>query len=114
MEKLGKDACMACIRDGEFPESVRSAAPKVAVALTQGWCSQWQRMKGFLQDGSLPSDCAVFYLEYDVEDFFQEFLAFKEGVFGNDQVPYLRYYSGGKLVSTSNYVDRHDFLSRFR
>jgi hypothetical protein len=112
MTKLSEAECLSCMQEGDFPASVRCAAPKVAVVLTQSWCPQWQRMKSFIQSEALPADWAVFYLEYDGEDFFQEFLAFKEGSFGNDQVPYVRYYATGELSSTSNYADRHDFLSR--
>jgi len=110
--KLSKADCLSCMRDGEFPASVRSAAPKVVVVLTQSWCPQWLLMKSFIQEEELPAGWAVFSIEYDTEDFFEEFLAFKEGTLGNDQVPYLRYYASGELSSTSNYADRHDFLSR--
>ena len=45
---------------------------------------------------SLPPDEGreVFWVEYDLENFFEPFMKFKETVFGNDQVPYVRYIAG--------------------
>ena len=112
MRKLSEEDCRACMRDGDFPKAVRSAAPKVAVILTQGWCPQWIRMRGYLEGAALPPDCAVFAFEYDGTAIFEEFLAFKEGKFGNDQIPYVRYYRSGSLSSTGNYAGEAEFLSK--
>jgi len=37
-------------------------------------------------------------------------MTFKENAFGNDQVPYVRYYRDGKLAHESNYIDKGGFL----
>jgi hypothetical protein len=97
---------------GEFPEPLLRSAKKVAIVLTQSWCPQWQRMKPFLGELADSQALAVYYVEYDTEPFFREFLEFKERAFGNDQVPYLRYYSEGRFLSSGNYSDRLGFMSR--
>jgi hypothetical protein len=112
MKKLRKEECLGAIADGEFGSSVAGAADVVAVVLTQSWCPQWSWMQSYLS--SLPADEGreIFWVEYDLEDFFEPLLKFKEDVFGNDQVPYVRYYRGGKLAAESNYIDSGGFLRR--
>lgn len=112
MRRLTEEDCRACMRDGDFPEGVRAAASFVAIILTQSWCPQWTRMRSYLEPLRFPPDAELFYVEYDREEFFAEFMAFKETVLGNSQVPYLRYYHAGALVSEGNYSGRAEFLSR--
>jgi hypothetical protein len=110
MKRLSKEDCLALMKDGDFGAGIVGAADSVAVVLTQSWCPQWGWMRSYLAD--LPPDAgrAVFWVEYDLEDFFEPFMKFKESVFGNDQVPYVRYYRDGKPVAESNYIDRGGFL----
>jgi hypothetical protein len=110
VRKLSRDECLAAMRDGEFAPSLRSCAEAVAIILTQSWCPQWAWMRSYLE--ALPADPGreCLWVEYDREDFFEPFMAFKEGAFGNDQVPYLRYYRGGVLVAQSNFIDQGGFL----
>jgi hypothetical protein len=100
---------------GEFDESVTRAAPRVAVVLTQDWCGQWAAMDRYLDelaaspagpDGGL----AVFHLVYNTAEYFREFLSFKESVWRNALIPYVRYYRNGRLVAQSNFVSRKQFL----
>jgi len=112
MIKLSKEQCYAAIRDGEFGPDVRSAAPKVAIVLTQSWCSQWIHLRPRLEALPPAADRAIFWVEYDLEAWFDDFRSFKEDVFANREVPYLRYYRDGKLVAQSNFVDQAGFLSR--
>jgi hypothetical protein len=110
MRKLPKDECLGLLRDGDFSPSLKSAADEVAIVLTQSWCPQWAWMRSYL--AALPAEATreVFWVEYDLEDFFEPFMLFKERSFGNDQVPYVRYYRGSKLVAESNYIDQGGFL----
>jgi hypothetical protein len=110
MRKLAKDECLGLLRGGEFPGSVLGAAEAVAVVLTQSWCPQWAWMRSYLAEFPPDAGREVFWVEYDLEDFFEPFLDFKESTFGNDQVPYVRYYRGGKLAAESNYIDEGGFL----
>ena len=110
MRKLSKDECLGLMDKGEFAPSLIGAADTVAVVLTQSWCPQWAWMRSYL--AALPNDSSreIFWVEYDQEDFFEPFMSFKEATFGNDQVPYVRYYRGGKLAAESNYIDQGGFL----
>jgi hypothetical protein len=116
--KLTEEQARYAMEHGEFGEDVRTADANVAVVLTQGWCPQWTSMNvwlGFMKRRGNPKelDVTVFEFVYDAVDFFGEFLAFKERRFGNDQIPYIRYYADGALVSESNYTTSKDFLRRF-
>jgi hypothetical protein len=110
MRRLSRDECLAAIRDGEFAPALRSAAAAVAIVLTQSWCPQWGWMRSYLEN--LPPDPSreTLWVEYDLEDFFEPFMRFKEEAFRNDQVPYVRYYRGGILVAESNFIDQGGFL----
>jgi hypothetical protein len=110
MRKLTKSECLALMVDREFAPSLTGAAEAVAIVLTQSWCPQWSWMRTYLAE--LPADAGreIYWVEYDLEDFFESFMNFKEGSFGNDQVPYVRYYRGGKFVAESNYIDKGGFL----
>jgi hypothetical protein len=114
MKKLRPEECLALLRDGEFGEGLRRAATAVAIVLTQSWCPQWGWMRSYLE--ALPADegIAVFWVEYDREDFFAPFMKFKESAFGNDQVPYVRYYRDGALAAESNFIDQGGFLRLLR
>lgn len=110
LARLTQADCLAAIASGEFPESIRSSAPKVAIVLTQGWCHQWGWMESYLGEISSRPGVDIYWVAYDEEPFFDEFRSFKERVFGNDQVPYVRYYSHGSLKRISNYIDKSGFL----
>ena len=103
---------------GEFEAGVVSSAEKVAVVLTQGWCSEWHAMDAWLRrlielgEPQTPR-IDVWELVYDRVACFHEFLEFKESRFGNYRVPYVRYYVEGRLKSESNFVRSIEFLARF-
>jgi len=110
MRKLTAEECLAAMAGGEFSHALTGAAPRVAIVLTQSWCPQWAWMKSYLSALPPGEDGEIFWVEYDREEFFEGFMAFKEGTFGNDQVPYVRYYRGGELRAESNFIDKGGFL----
>jgi len=112
--KLTEAECRFAITNGDFSEEVRKAAPSVAVILAQSWCPQWIFMKSYLEEAekTLPEDLLIRFLEYDRESFFQDFMHFKEAVFRNREVPYVRYYKNGMLTSESNYTSKQGFLTK--
>jgi hypothetical protein len=67
-------------------------------------------MRAYLSSLPPGEGTEVFWVEYDLEEFFEPFMRFKEGVFGNDQVPYVRFYRGGKFAAESNFIDKGGFL----
>jgi len=97
---------------GEFGPDVVGTAATVAVVLTQAWCPQWQWMRSYLD--SLPDcpDSRIYYLEYDREPFYEEFLEFKEDTLGNREIPYVRYYREGRIAGDGNYIAKDGFLKR--
>lgn len=110
MTELSETQCNELMRNGEFGPDVLGAAPRVAVVLTQGWCPQWAYLRSKLE-GLREEGLGIFFVEYDQKPFFREFMGYKERILGNDQVPYLRYYRDGALVSSSNYVGLREFLA---
>ena len=109
IQTLTKDQLDALLREGEFPESVRLAAPKVVVVMTQDWCGQWANMKAYLPD--FAEEAAIFTVEYNLLPDFERIMSFKEDVLDNQQVPYVRLYRDGKLVRQSNWVPRASFAA---
>jgi len=106
---LTKDQLDALMSEGEFPESVRLAAPKVVVVMTQDWCGQWADMAAYLPD--FAGEAAIFTVEYNLLPDFERLMRFKEDVLGNQHVPYVRFYRDGKLVRQSNWLPRGSFAS---
>lgn len=106
---------MEAIREGDFNPQLYSSAIKVIIVLTQSWCPQWMFLKESLRDIEEENpDIKIYYVEYDLEDFFRHFMDFKEQVYENFQVPYIRYFKNGKEIGQSNYTDKSGVLSFFK
>jgi len=108
--KLTGPECEAAIATGEFASNIRGSALRTAIVLSQSWCPQWLWMRSYLEGLALEPGIDIYWLEYDREPFFDSFIDFKENVLGNALIPYVRYYSQGLLVQSSNYIDRRGFL----
>lgn len=113
MKEISDLQARSFIQNREIPEEIRVGAGKVAVIMTQDWCPQWGFMKNWLS-GMKDHGIAVYYLPYNRKPYFKDFMETKEREFGNDLVPYVRYYINGRFTGDSNYVSRELFLSRFR
>jgi hypothetical protein len=111
--RLTAGQCAQAMDGKEFGEDVRTAAPRVAVILTQSWCPQWPLMRSWLESALSEAGAKAFYVEYDNEPFFERFMAWKEDMLGNRSVPYVRYYRDGALVAESNYISKNGFVSHF-
>ena len=109
IKTLTKEQLDALLSEGEFPESVRLAAPKVVVVMTQDWCGQWRDMAAYLPD--FADRAAIFTVEYNLLPDFERIMSFKEDAFNNREVPYVRYYRDGRLVRTSNWLPRGSFAA---
>jgi hypothetical protein len=97
------------IKLGEFSKSIIDQ-PKVAVIMTQHWCPQWLSMKSYIDD---IEDVEIFVIVYDQEDYTKKFMELKENKFGNDLIPYVRFYKKGKLIGESNYISKEEFIGFF-
>ena len=113
---IDDDTAGQAIRDGEFPASVIGSRGKVALILTQGWCPQWASLKGVLEEtgGGGSDDIDVYVYIYDRSPLFYDFLDFKETVWKNDIIPYIRYYRDGMFLTESNFVPGDRFLAQFK
>lgn len=112
MNKLTNEQMNVLLETKEFGQDVIATSPRVAVVLTQDWCPQWTAMKRYLSNLN-EEGLSIFYIEYNREARSQEFMHAKETIFGNDLIPYVRYYKEGKCVATSNFVFKDDFLGLF-
>jgi len=106
---LSDEVIEKTIADGEFPPEVRNAAEKVVVVLTQDWCPDWHAMEKFLP--SFEDQAAIFVLNYNKHPDFERIMGFKEEVFGNREIPYLRYYHQGRLIVATNQLPRGTFAA---
>ena len=104
----------------ELPEMAGSGSEgtdplRAALVFTQSWCPQWKAMKNYLGEAekSLPG-LKIFYVEYDLCPFYEDFMAFKENTWQNREIPYVRYYKNGICGASSNYVSLDGFLQRLQ
>jgi hypothetical protein len=103
----------------EFDARILASSPFVAVIMTQDWCFQWTSMSGWLdrnpqQATLIDEDCSIYTLIYNQKTYFREFLHFKETVWKNDRIPYVRYYKKGAFLMSSNFVSREQFFRNFQ
>jgi hypothetical protein len=106
---ISEAQALLCIEHGEFSKEITASNDHVAIVLTQGWCPQWARMQLMIEQLDEPN-LDVWVFVYDKASIFEEFLAFKEAVFDNDQIPYVRYYRAGRLAGESNFVTKQEFI----
>ena len=118
MRVLTETECRAAMEKGEFELSELSggeAPGKAAIVLTQSWCPQWKAMKNYLNDAEKRlSGLKIFYVEYDLCSFFEDFMTFKENTWQNREIPYVRYYKDGVCSASGNYVSLDGFLQRLK
>lgn len=116
--KLTENQAKETIERGELPLDVITSQENVAGVFTQSWCPWWKRMEAWLEtlvkDDIGDFSLFIYTFIYDLVPFFKDFLTFKENTWGNDTVPYVRYYGNGALIEESNYVSKESFLDRFR
>ncbi len=98
------------VNNKEFSQEVTKSSGNTAVILTQDWCPQWHAMRGWLSKGEADIDVDVYYFVYNKTPIAKEFMNFKETVFNNYLIPYVRYYKDGTLIKESNFVTKKKFL----
>ena len=107
-KQITREQAFHAMENGEFGADVIASADSVAVIMTQDWCPQWAAMKNWVY--SLEGGFVLYELVYNLTPYFSEFRSFKENVWKNGHIPYVRYYRGGVLAAESNYVSRDEFL----
>lgn len=106
---LPDDVIARTLEEGEFPDEIRNAAEKVVVILTQDWCPDWHAMDAFLPQ--FQDQVALFVLQYNRHPDFQRIMEFKEDVFENREIPYLRYYHQGRFIVGTNQLPKGTFAA---
>ena len=104
---------------GDFPDGIRSSNRFVGVILTQSWCPDWTWMNGWIErqrrnNQPVDIDIDLYEFEYNKVRYFDEFMEFKERIFGNSLIPYVRYYVDGQFAGDSNQVSAEQMYERFR
>ncbi len=118
-KSLTRAQAESAMQKGEFGADVVAAGANVAVLLSQDWCAQYAALNRAIDELAARPDPAhpsviVFELLYNRVDYFEAFMRFKETRWRNYEVPYVRYYRGGRLVGESNYVGAEGFLGFFQ
>jgi len=106
---LSDDSITLTLETGEFPVEVRDAGEKVVVVLTQDWCPDWHAMDVFLPQ--FEDQAVIFVLQYNKHRDFQKIMEFKENVFENREIPYLRYYHQGRFIVATNQLPKGTFAA---
>jgi hypothetical protein len=106
---LTNEQVLEAIQKHEFSNDVISSKAKVVVIMTQDWCPEWKSMKKWMSSLEEQRDLNIYEFIYNKSDYFDDFLKMKETVWKNNLIPYLRYYSNGRLIHESNYVTKEDF-----
>jgi len=104
--ELEDEANLQAMKHGEYPREILDSANRVIIILTQSWCPDWWAQKLVFKDIEDTGEIKVYYVEYDNKTFRAEFTSFKETVFRNGHIPYLRFYRDGELEKESNYSGR--------
>jgi glutaredoxin len=108
LNELTNDTILQSIKKGEFPDDILSQAETVIVVMTQDWCPQWIFMKKWLHKFN-NENCKVFQIIYNNKDYGEKFMKFKEEVFENNLVPYVRIYKNKKFFKDCNYRSENMF-----
>ena len=108
---MSEEQVIGALNGGEFSGEVTSSAEISVVVMTQDWCPQWIALKSWIYDIAADADVNVYEIVYNTEDYSDKFMKFKEDVWKNSQIPYLRFYSSGKLFKETNYVGRREFAA---
>lgn len=108
--EITKKQALNAIETGEFGNDILLSKDIVVVIMTQNWCPQWIYMKNWIYGVKIEREINVYELVYNKTDFFHEFMDFKENKWRNYDVPYLRFYKGGRLIKESNYINKEEFI----
>lgn len=106
---LSADRVRDAINNGEFGSEVILSAETVVVVMTQDWCPQWHNMKSWIYGLETGKPVDIYEIVYNKEPYFKEFMSFKENIWNNHSVPYLRFYEKGGLARQTNYIGRSEF-----
>ncbi|GHU07755.1 hypothetical protein FACS1894151_02570 [Spirochaetia bacterium] len=119
IRNLTEDECRYAVKNSDFSEDLVKGKASVII-LTQSWCPQWIAVKSYLAEAEKKAaektgtDINIYTIEYDIAEWRQleheDFMSFKENIFQNYEIPYIRYYRDGIFSGDSNYVSQDEFF----
>ncbi len=117
-KSISDELARQAIQNKEFPQEIIASDKFVAIALTQHWCHQWVSMQRWLDNAAneaslLDINITVWHYVYDQTSLTEQFQTFKENVFKNELIPYIRYYVDGVYIGDSNYLPARGFARKF-
>lgn len=106
---IGDDDIAYLLEHAEFPEHIRNAGEKVAVVMTQDWCHEWHDMQSYLPE--FQGEVVIYSLVYNLRPDFERIMTYKEDVLRNREVPYVRFYRNGELITETNWLPKATFAA---
>ena len=90
----------------EVSDDIKKSAENVLVVCTQDWCGDWKSLERELKSNEDKShiDITIYICMYNQSSLYESFMNFKENVWNNDLIPYLRYYKNGSFIKDSNHL----------
>lgn len=107
---LTEDELMQTIKEGEFPTSLLVKTEKTVIMMSQSWCPQFLIMRSMIKNLPQNQDLTVYLTVYDKKSYGKKVQKFKEDIFNNHLIPYLRFYKNGALYKETNYISKGAFL----
>lgn len=93
------------IETKEVTDNIKNEDKNVITIFTQDWCGDWKNLEKELKaNENTDIDITVFICIYNKIKLYEEFMSFKENIWGNELIPYLRYYKDGKFLKDTNHL----------
>lgn len=90
----------------EVSENIKNASENVLAIFTQDWCGDWKGLERELNNNKDNSniDITIFICMYNQSSLYETFMNFKESIWQNELIPYLRYYKNGNFIKDTNHL----------
>ncbi|MEI0602686.1 hypothetical protein R4K55_00565 [Brachyspira alvinipulli] len=103
------------IDNNEVSDNIKKASENVLAIFTQDWCGDWKGLERELKanEEKSPIDITIFICMYNQSPLYEPFMNFKETVWNNGLIPYLRYYKNGSFVKDTNHLPFQRLIKAF-
>ncbi|WP_295162292.1 hypothetical protein [uncultured Brachyspira sp.] len=90
----------------EISDNIKNDSENVIAIFTQNWCGDWKGLQRELNanEKTCPIDITIYVCLYNESSLYESFMNFKETVWNNDLIPYLRYYKNGSFIKDTNHL----------
>ena len=99
----------------EVSDDIKKSAENVIAIFTQDWCGDWKGLDRELKanEEKSPIDITIYICMYNQTSLYEPFMNFKETVWNNGLIPYLRYYKNGSFVKDTNHLPFQRLIKAF-